>query len=72
MPGMSTKVSTVKGTPGGKVQTVKALENTGDSASIISRDLTKKLNKMVFENAKARLDKMVEGGRERPDKNKLP
>ena len=34
--GMSTKVSTVKGTTKGRVQTVEALADSGASASIIS------------------------------------
>ena len=33
---MKTKVSTVKGTTGGRVQTVEALADSGASASLIS------------------------------------
>ena len=39
---MRTKVSTVKGTTGGKVQTVKALADSGASASLILWNLGKK------------------------------
>ena len=44
---MKTKVSTVKGTKEGKVQTVEALADSG--ASIISWYLAKKVNMMIFE-----------------------
>ena len=40
--GMGTKVSTVKGTTGGTVQTVKALADSGASASLILWNLEKK------------------------------
>ena len=53
--GMKTKVSTVKGTTGGRVQTVEALADSGASASIISWDLAKKLNIVVFEKGDATL-----------------
>ena len=46
--GMSPKVSTVNSTTGGRVQTVEALADSGTSASIISWDLAKKLNMVVF------------------------
>ena len=51
--GMKTKVSTVKGTKEGKVQTVEALADSG--ASIISLDLAKKVNMMIFEKGDATL-----------------
>ena len=50
---MKTKVSTVKGTKEGKVQTVKALADSG--ASIISWYLAKKVNMMIFEKGDATL-----------------
>ena len=46
--GMKTKVCTVKDTQGGREQTVQALADSGASASIISWDLAKKLNMVVF------------------------
>ena len=46
--GMNAKVSTVKGTTGGKVQMVEALADSEDLASIITWDLAKKLNMVVF------------------------
>ena len=51
--GMKTKVSSVKGTKEGKVQTVEALADSG--ASIISWYLEKKLNMMIFEKGDATL-----------------
>ena len=48
---MKTKVSTVKGTKEGKVQTVKALADS--VASIISWYLAKKVNMMIFEKGDA-------------------
>ena len=53
--GMNTKVSTVKDTQGGREQTVQALANSGVSASIISWDLAKKLNMVVFGKGDATL-----------------
>ena len=53
--GMETKVSTVEGTREGKVQTVEALTDSGASASIISWDLAKKVNMIVFEKGDATL-----------------
>ena len=50
---MRTKVSTVKGTTGGRVQTVEALADSGASASLISWDLAKKSNMVVFEKGDA-------------------
>ena len=50
---MKTKVSTVKGTKEGKVQTVEALADSG--ASIISWYLAKKVNMMIFEKGDATL-----------------
>ena len=47
--GVKTNVSTVKGTREEKVQTVEALADSGASASIISWDLAKKVNMIVFE-----------------------
>ena len=41
---MNTKVSCVKGTQGGKQQTIQALADSGASASIISLDLETTLN----------------------------
>ena len=46
--GMKTKVSTVKGTKEGRVQTVEAFADSGASASIISWDLAKKVNMIVL------------------------
>ena len=51
--GMKTKVNTVKGTKEGKVQTVEALADSGALASIISWDLAKKVNMIVFEKCDA-------------------
>ena len=53
--GIKTKVSTVKVTKEGRVQTVKALADSEASASIISWDLEKKLNMIVFEKGDATL-----------------
>lgn len=50
---MKTKVSTVKGTKEGKVQTVEALADSG--ASIILWYLAKKVNMMIFEKGDATL-----------------
>ena len=47
--GMKTKVSTVKRTPGGTVQTVEALADSGASVSLIAWNLAKKLNMMHCE-----------------------
>ena len=47
--GMTTKVSAVRSTEEGKVQTVDALADSGASASIISWDLATKVNMVVFE-----------------------
>ena len=55
--GMKAKVSTVKGKTGGRVQTVKALPDSGASASLISWDLAKKLNMVVFEKGDARCER---------------
>ena len=52
---MSTKVSTVKDTQGGREQTFQALADSGASASIISLDLAKKLNMVVFGKSDATL-----------------
>ena len=46
--GMNTEVSTMKGTKEGKVQTVEALADSEASTSIISWDLAKKVNMIVF------------------------
>ena len=52
---MNTKVSTVKDTQGGGEQKVQALADSGASASIISWDLAKKLNMVVFGKGDATL-----------------
>ena len=46
---MKTKVSTVNGTKEGRVQTVDALADSGASLLIISWDLGKKVNMIVFD-----------------------
>ena len=47
--GMNTKVSSVDGTQGGgRQQTVQALADSGASASIISWDLAKNINMMMY------------------------
>ena len=53
--GMSTKVSTVKGTQGGRHQTVQALADSGASASIISWDLAKNINMIMYGKGDATL-----------------
>ena len=53
--GMKTKVSTVKGTKEGKVHTVYALADSGASTSIISWDVAKKVNMVIFEKGDATL-----------------
>ena len=53
--GLKNKVSAVKGTKEGKVQTVEALADSGASASIISGDQAKKVNMIVFEKGDATL-----------------
>ena len=53
--GMNTKVSTVNGTTGEKVQTVEALADSGAAASIISWDLAKKVNMIVLDKGDATL-----------------
>ena len=50
---MKTKVNTVKGTKEGKGQTVEALADSRALASIISWDLAKKVNMIVFEKCDA-------------------
>ena len=47
--GMKTKVSTVKGTTGGRVQTLEALADSGASVSLIAWNLAKELNMALFE-----------------------
>ena len=46
---MNTNVSCVKGTQGGKQQTIQALADSGASASIISGDLAKTINMIIYE-----------------------
>ena len=53
--GMNTKVSCVKGTQGGKQQTIQALADSGASASIISWDLAKTINMTIYEKGEATL-----------------
>ena len=53
--GMRTKVSTVKDTSGGTVQTVEAFADSGASASLISWNLAKKLNMAIFDKGDATL-----------------
>ena len=53
----TTKFSTVKCTTGERVQTVEALADSGASASLISWDLAKKLNMVVFENVKCNTER---------------
>ena len=53
--GMKTKVSTVKGTKEGRVQTVEDLAESGASILTISWDLAKKVNMIVFEKGDATL-----------------
>ena len=52
---MKTAVSAVKGTRDGKAQEVEALADSGPSASIISWDLAKKVNMILFEKGDATL-----------------
>ena len=52
---MKTKVSTVKGTTGGTVQTVEALADSGASVSLITWNLAKKLNMVIFDKGGATL-----------------
>ena len=49
----TTKFSTVICTTGERVQTVESLADSGASASLISWDLAKKLNMVVFEKGDA-------------------
>ena len=51
--GMKTKVSPAKGTKEGKVQTVEGLADSEALASIISWNLAKKVNMIVFEKCDA-------------------
>ena len=53
--GMNTKVSCVKGTQGGKQQTIQALADSGALASIISWDLAKTINMTIYEKGEATL-----------------
>ena len=53
--GMNTKVSCVKGTQGGKQQTIQALADSVASASIISWDLAKTINMTIYEKGEATL-----------------
>ena len=53
--GMNTKVSCVKGTQGGKQQTIQALADSGASTSIISWDLAKAINMTIYEKGEATL-----------------
>ena len=53
--GMNTKVSTVEGTQGGKQQTIQALADSGASAYIISWDLAKNINMIMYEKGDATL-----------------
>ena len=52
---MNTKVSSAEGTQGGKLQTIQALADSGASASIISWDLAKKINMIIYEKGDATL-----------------
>ena len=53
--GMNTKVSTVKSTTAGRVQTVEALADSGASVSLIAWNLAKKLNIEIFDKGDATL-----------------